>query len=166
MQEQLPKSTTINSLSGLTHRLHSDKYLDRFPDIDEKYFVCPCCGKSKNISEARIKRIIHETNKIGVRTIHTTTETFSFRLCDDCFENDNLINGRAKIIFWVIFFFVLLLGIFFSIMTNEIYPAMASAIIGLLVGFYLKKAYKWTASERSGTNVSFKRACECNAIVR
>lgn len=165
MQEQLPQSSTISALSGITRRLYSNKYIDRFPDTDEKDFVCPCCGKTKNIKEARIKRIVNESNKVGVRTIHTKTETFSFRLCEDCFENDDLINGRAVIIFWIVFAIILLLGIVLSFATNEIYPAMASIVLGGVIAFYIKKSFKWFASERSGTNVSFKRACDCNAIV-
>lgn len=165
MQEHLPQSNTISALSGVSRRLYSDKYLDRFPDTDEKDFVCPCCGKTKDVSEARIKRIVHESNKVGVRTIHTTTETFSFRLCEDCFENDDLINGRAVLIFWLSFALILILGIAVSFTIHEIYPAMASTILGFVIAFYIKKSYKWLASERYGTNVSYKRACDCNAIV-
>ncbi len=171
MQKQLPKNTTLNSLSSgtrpsITRRLYSDKFVERFPYSPEKDFVCPCCRKTKDINEARIKRIVHENNTVGVRTIHTKTETFSFRLCEDCCAKEYQISGRAAYVFWIAFAVVALAGILISSATNEIYPAMASILLGLMIAFYLKKLYKWVATEHAGTNISFKRACDCNAVVK
>lgn len=166
MQEHLPPRTNINTLSSIPRRINSYKYIERFPDTFESEFVCPCCGKIKNIKDARIKSITHESNSVGVRTIHTTTEKFEFRLCSDCYTADSMVYSKSTKLFWIAYGIVLAVGVIISFATSEFYAALAAVILGAVIAFYSKKAFTKIVSERIHTNVSYQRACDCNAIVK
>lgn len=148
MQKELPKQNNISdALTSNVRRIYSNKYIDRFPDTTETEFVCPCCGKTKTIQEARIKGIVRETNKVRGRFIYTTTENFAHRVCYDCLSISNAIEYKKQYAFWIAYCLSVAVGIICSISMGEIYPCIAFLIIGWFVGYVVKLAYAWTTTQ-------------------
>lgn len=168
MQEQFPKSINYaEALSNNIRRLHSNIYTDLYPESNDIEFICPCCGKTKPIKDARVLHSVYETSSVVGRKIVTKYEKFSYRLCDDCLASKYSIDNQKTYAFWIAYAICVIIGIIISFVMGEFYAAAASLLIGWFVGYIIKMFYGWIASFFApNTDIPFKVAQQYNAIVR